>query len=75
MLIVSLKVSQNLHISKPCTVWNLQIRSKYAYLIADQSLLISLADWQMLFQKITSDATVHKKLNYILFWPVEVAIT
>ena len=75
MLIVSLQVFQNLHISKPYTVWILQNRPKYAYLIADQSLLNSGADWQMLFPKNTSDATVHKKLNYILFWPVEVAIT
>jgi hypothetical protein len=29
----------------------------------------------MLFPKNTSDASVHKKLNYILFWPVEIAIT
>jgi hypothetical protein len=75
MLIVSLKVSQNLHISKPYTVWILQNRPKYASFVADQSLLISVADWQMLFPKNTSDATVHKKLNYILFWPVEIAIT
>jgi hypothetical protein len=75
MLIVSLQVSQNLHISKPCTVWILQNRPKYAFLIADQSLLISLADWQMLFPKNTSDANVHEKLNNILFCPVEIAIT
>jgi hypothetical protein len=75
MLIASLQVSQHLHISKPYTVWIVQNRPKYAYLIADQSLLISLADWQMLFPKNTSDATVHEKLNYILFSHVEIAIT